>query len=176
MALEWYIVHTYSGFEAKVKQSLEERIKKFNKTEKFGKIMVPTEQVVEIVNGQKKSSQRKFYPGYMMVQMELDDEVWHLVKDTPKVTGFLGNANIPVPIPEEEIAVILSQVEEGVMKPKSKYQFERGDEVTIVDGPFTNFNGLIEDADDNKGRVSVMVSIFGRPTPVELDYVQISKK
>ncbi len=175
MALRWYIVHTYSGFEHKVKKSLEERIKALGQEKFFGKILVPTEQVVELKKGQKKTSSRKFYPGYILVQMELNDETWHTVKDTAKVTGFVGGGVKPSPIPDEEAEKIIRQMEEGFTKPKPKYQFEEGDEVRVIDGPFTNFQGVVEEVKPDKEKLRVLITIFGRSTPVELDFIQVNK-
>jgi transcription termination/antitermination protein NusG len=175
MALNWYIVHVYSGFESKVKKALEERIATFSDPEKFGEIVVPTEQIVELVKGKRKTSSRKFYPGYILVQMDLDDETWHIVNNTEKVTGFLGGREKPSPISEEEAQQILNRMEAGKLKPKPKYFFETGDEVRVIDGPFTNFNGTVDEVNPEKGKIKVLVSIFGRSTPVELDFVQVTK-
>ncbi len=175
MALKWYIVHVYSGFENKVKGALEERIATSAHPDKFGKVLVPTEEVVELVKGKRKTSSRKFYPGYILVQMELDDGTWHIVNDTAKVTGFLGGREKPTPISDEEADQILNRMEAGKLKPKPKYFFESGDEIRVIDGPFTNFNGTVEDVNHEKGKIKVLVSIFGRATPVELDFVQVMK-
>ncbi len=175
MAKKWYIVHTYSGFEHKVKSSLEERAKAENKEAFFGQVLVPTEKVVELVKGQRKASSRKFYPGYILVQMELNDETWHLVRHTPKVTGFIGSQEKPIPLSDEEAEAIIAQMEQGVQKPRPKYRFEKGDEVRVVDGPFANFNGILDEVMPDKGKVRVLVSIFGRSTPVELDFVQVNR-
>lgn len=175
MALKWYIVHVYSGFENKVKSALEERIGTAPHPEKFDKVVVPTEQVVELVKGKRKTSSRKFYPGYILVRMELDDETWHIVNDTAKVTGFLGGREKPVPLSEKEADNILNRMEAGKLKPKPKYYFEYGDEVRVIDGPFTNFNGTVEEVNQEKGKIKVLVSIFGRSTPVELEFVQVTK-
>jgi transcriptional antiterminator NusG len=173
--LLWYIVHTYSGFENRVKTTLQEKIKSLGKGEYFGKIVVPTEQVVELVKGKKKTSSRKFYPGYLMIQMILTDETWHIVQDTDKVTGFLGGRTKPVPISEDEAQSILARMENGKEKPKPKFLFEEGDEVRVIDGPFTNFNGMVEEVKPDKAKLKVLISIFGRSTPVELDFVQVTK-
>jgi len=173
--LNWYIVHTYSGFESRVKLILQEKIKSLGKEEFFGQIIVPTEQVVELVKGKKKTSSRKFYPGYIMVQMALTDETWHIVQDTDKVTGFLGGKMKPVPISEEEAQRILTRMENGRERPKPKFLFEAGDEIRVIDGPFTNFNGMVEEVKPDKAKLKILISIFGRPTPVELDFVQVSK-
>ena len=171
---KWYVVHTYSGYENRAKKSLEERIKQNNFEEWFGEVLIPTENVVEIVRGQKRTSSRKFYPGYIFVQMDLSDETWHLIKDTPKVNGFVGGRH-PSPVPEREIAAIEQQVEEGAAKPKPRVEFEKGDHVRVTDGAFANFTGTIEEVNPQKAKVRVLVSIFGRATPVELDYIQVEK-
>jgi len=173
--LKWYIVHTYSGFEKKVKQNLEERIRTLGQQESFGQILVPTEQVVELRKGQKRTSSRKFYPGYILVQMELNDETWHTVRNTAKVTGFVGGEVNPTPIPDEEAERIINQMEEGVSRPKPKYRFEEGDEVRVIDGPFSNFQGIVEELKPEKEKLRVLITIFGRPTPVELDFIQVNK-
>lgn len=175
MAHKWYIVHTYSGAEEKVKQALEEQIRALGKEAFFSEILVPTEKVVELVKGERKTSPRKFYPGYILVRMELNDETWHLVKNTPKVTGFVGEKNRPVPIPDEEAQKVIDQMNEGAIKPKPKFYFEEGDEVRVIDGPFSNFNGVVEEVKPDKGKIRVLISIFGRSTPVELDFVQVAK-
>ncbi|MFP3870852.1 MAG: transcription termination/antitermination protein NusG [Syntrophobacteria bacterium] len=173
--MQWFIVHTYSGYEQKVKGALEERIKALGKAEFFDQILVPTENVVELVKGERKTSSRKFYPGYILVRMELNDETWHIVKDTPKVTGFIGGKEKPTPLSDEEAHNIIEQMTEGAAKPKPKYLFDRGDEVRVIDGPFSNFNGVVDEVNPEKGKVRVLVSIFGRSTPVELDFVQVTK-
>jgi transcriptional antiterminator NusG len=175
VALRWYIVHTYSGFEHRVKVALEERIRSFGMEERFGEILVPTEKVVELVRGERKTSARKFYPGYILVRMDMNDETWHLVKSTPKVTGFLGRADKPLPISDEEVQKIIDQMIAGTLKPKPKFEFEKGDEVRVIDGPFTNFHGTVDEVNMDKGKVRVLISIFGRSTPVELEFVQITK-
>jgi transcriptional antiterminator NusG len=175
VALKWYIVHVYSGFENKVKATLEERIVVSSHPDKFGEVLVPTEEIVELVKGKRKTSSRKFYPGYILVRMELDDETWHVVNDTAKVTGFLGERNNPTAISDEEADQILNQMEAGKLKPQPKYFFEFGDEIRVIDGPFTNFNGTVEEVNPEKGKIKVLVSIFGRSTPVELDFVQVQK-
>ena len=175
MALKWYVVHTYSGYENKVKTALEERIASCGHPENFGKILIPTEEVVELVRGKRKTSSRKFYPGYILVQMELTDKAWHLVQDTAKVTGFLGGKDSPVSLTDEEAEKIIGQVEAGKLKPQPKFLFEPGDEVRVIDGPFTNFMGTVEDVKPDKGKLRVLVSIFGRATPVELEFVQVTK-
>ncbi|MBA2848506.1 transcription termination/antitermination protein NusG [Thermosulfuriphilus ammonigenes] len=174
MAHRWYIVHTYSGFEEKVKKALEERIKQFGKEEFFSEILVPTEKVIEIVKGEKRTTSRRFYPGYILVKMELNDETWHLVRNTPKVTGFVGGQK-PIPLPEEEAQKIIDRVREGAVKPRPKYQFEPGDRVRVIEGPFANFHGVVDEVKPEKGKVRVLVSIFGRETPVELEFSHITK-
>ncbi len=175
MALKWYIVHVYSGFESKVKTALMEKIASSSHPNKFGDIIVPTEEIVELVKGKKRTSSRKFYPGYILIRMELDDETWHIVNDMAKVSGFLGGREKPAPLSDEEVEQILSRMEAGKLKPKPKYFFETGDEIRVIDGPFRNFNGTVEDVNHEKGKIRVLVSIFGRSTPVELEFVQVSK-
>lgn len=175
MALRWYVVHVYSGFENKVKTALKERIASSPHPDKFGEILVPTEQVVELVKGKKKESSRKFYPGYILVRMELDDETWHIVNSTAKVTGFLGGKSKPAPITDEEAEQVRSKMAEGQLKPQPKHSFEPGDEIRVIDGPFSNFNGTVDEVNPEKGKIKVLVSIFGRSTPVELDFVQVTK-
>ena len=175
MALKWYILHVYSGFEARVKANLEERIAAFPQPEKFGEVVIPTEQVVELIKGKRKTSSRKFYPGYILIRMELDEDTWHMVNSTAKVTGFLGGRDKPAAISDEEAEYILNRMEAGKLKPQPKFYFEVGDEIRVVDGPFTNFNGTVVDVNPEKGKLKVLVSIFGRSTPVELDFVQVSK-
>ena len=171
----WYIVHTYSGFEHKVKTALEERVKAEGKGEYFGQVLVPTEKVIELVKGEKKTSTRKFYPGYVMVKMSMNDNSWHLVQSIPRVTGFVGGKNQPTPMRASEADNILSLMVSRQEQPRPKYHFERGDEVRVIDGPFGGFNGVVEDVNYDKGKLRVSVSIFGRQTPVELDFVQVSK-
>jgi transcriptional antiterminator NusG len=176
MALRWYVVHAYSNFENKVKQSLEDRIVREKLDHLFGRILIPTEEVVEVRMGQQRKSDRKFFPGYVLVQMELTDETWHLVKDTPKVLGFIGGtSDRPAPITEKEANSILSRIEEGANKPKPKFLFEVGEVIRIIDGPFKDFNGNIEEVNYEKNKLKVSVLIFGRSTPVELDFVQVEK-
>ena len=178
MAKMWYVVHTYSGFERKAKAALEERIRMFGKQDLFGNILMPEEQVVELVKGKKKTSARKFFPGYILVNMELNDETWHIVKSTPKVTGFVGGSNDPKTIPpvsEAEISEIHQQVREGALRPKPKVLFEVGEGVKVIDGPFQDFTGVVEEVKPEKGKLRVLISIFGRATPVELDLVQVEK-
>ncbi len=173
--MKWYIVHTYSGSEQRVKTAILERAKSAGLERFFGEILVPTEKIIEVVRGKKKSSSRKFYPGYIIVQMVLNDETWHLVRTTPKVTGLIGSKDKPVPIPEEEVEKIKKQMEEGSQKPKPKYWFEKGDQVRIEEGPFMNFHGVVDEVLVEKGKVRVLVSIFGRPTPVELDFTHVTR-
>ena len=175
MAKRWYVVHAYSGFEKKVASSLKERIARAGMEEKFGEVLVPTEEVVEMRGGQKRRSERKFFPGYVLVQMELDDDTWHLVKETPRVMGFIGGkADKPAPISEAEANTILQRVESGD-KPKPKTLFEPGEMVRVTDGPFNDFNGVVEEVNYDKNRLQVAVLIFGRSTPVELDFGQVEK-
>jgi transcriptional antiterminator NusG len=172
----WYVVHTYSGYENRAKASLEERIKQQSLEAEFGEVLVPTENVVELgKGGAKRTSKRKFFPGYMLVQMELTDASWHLINDTPKITGFVGNATKPPPVPEEQVKRLTKQIDEGTLKAKPRVKFEEGEDVRVVDGPFANFNGIVETVNEDKGKVRVMVSIFGRSTPVELEFVQVEK-
>jgi len=175
VTLKWYIIHVYSGFENKVKTALEERIASSAHPEKFGEVVVPTEQVVELVKGKRRESARKFYPGYILVQIALDDETWYIVNNTAKVTGFLGGRDRPAPISDKEAERILNRMEAGKLQPQPKFHFEVGDEIRVVDGPFNNFNGTVQEANQEKGKIRVLVSIFGRPTPVELDFIQVSK-
>jgi transcriptional antiterminator NusG len=174
--LKWYVVHAYSGMEKAVERNIKERINRAGMQNMFGEILVPTEEVVEIKNGQKRTSERRFYPGYVLVQMIMNDESWHLVKHTNKVTGFVGGAkNRPAPISDDEVKKILGQMEEGTEKPRHKVEFVVGEYVRVKDGPFTDFNGTVEDVNYEKSKVSVSVTIFGRATPVELEFSQIEK-
>jgi transcriptional antiterminator NusG len=175
MAKKWYVVHAYSGFEKSVARTLKERIERSGMQDQFGEILVPVEEVVEMRSGQKSISERKFFPGYVLVEMEMTDDSWHLVKNTPKVTGFLGGKGKPVPITEVEALRILRQVKEGVERPKPAVTFEVGEQVRVCDGPFTSFSGMVEEVDEERARVKVAVSIFGRATPVELEYAQVEK-
>lgn len=176
MALRWYVVHAYSGFEAKVKASLEEHIKLNGMQDQFGQILIPTEEVVEMRDGHKRKSERKFFPGYVLVQMEMNDETWHLVKDVPKVMGFIGGTkDRPAPITEKEAQSILQSVQAGAEKPKPKVLYEAGEVVRVIDGPFNDFNGVVEEVDYDKSRLKVAVSIFGRSTPVDLEFGQVEK-
>lgn len=186
MAKSWYIVHTHTGFENKVKATLEERIKMAGQDDQFGEILIPTEQVVEMVKGSRKTSERKFFPGYILVNMEMNQHTWHTVQETPRVTGFVGinmnqagsDKDIYKKIPSltnQEADKILGRIADGANKPKPKVVFAEGDAVRVIDGPFANFQGVVEEVFPDKGRVRVMVSIFGRSTPVELEYIQVSK-
>jgi transcriptional antiterminator NusG len=175
MTMRWYIVHAYSNFERKVAESIKERALAANLADQFAEVLVPMEEVVEMRRGRKVSSERKFFPGYVLVKMELNDQTYHLIKATPKVTGFLGTENKPIPITEEEAGRILQQVQEGVERPKPSVTFEIGEQVRVADGPFASFNGLVEEVDEERARLKVAVSIFGRATPVELEYAQVEK-
>ncbi|MFQ5849778.1 MAG: transcription termination/antitermination protein NusG [Candidatus Binatia bacterium] len=175
MTKRWYVVHTFSGYEHKAKAALEDRIKALGKQDLFGEILVPAEKVVELVKGKKKTSSRKFFPGYILVQMDLSDETWHVVKGTPKVTGFVGGSTQPPSVSDEEIKEITQQMEEGAMKPRPRVIFSVGESVKVIDGPFLDFNGVVEEVRPEKGKLRVLISIFGRATPVELDFVQVER-
>jgi transcriptional antiterminator NusG len=176
MALRWYVLHAYSGFEHQVKRSLEDRVRRAGMEEKFGQILVPTEEVVEMRDGQRRKSERKFFPGYVLVQMELDDDTWHLVNEVPKVMGFIGgSSDRPAPISDKEAQAILDRIQEGVEKPRPKVLFEPGEVVRVIDGPFNDFNGVVEEVNYEKNRLRVAVLIFGRSTPVELEFGQVEK-
>jgi len=175
MASRWYVIHVYSGFEKKVAVSIREQAEQKGLAESFEEILVPTEEVVEVKRGSKVSSERKFFPGYVLIKMDLSDETWHLVKNTAKVTGFLGGRGRPSPISDAEATRIMRQVQEGIERPKPSVTFEVGEQVRVCDGPFTSFNGLVEEVDEEKARIKVAVSIFGRATPVELEYSQVEK-
>src|SRR5579864_5273856 len=173
---KWYVIHTYSGYEQKAKAALEERVRALKMQDKIGEVLVPVERVVELgKGGQRKISSRKFFPGYIFVNMELNDETWHVIKDTPKITGFVGHATAPPEVPESEVRQITQQMQEGALRPKPKVLFEVGEAVKVVDGPFQDFNGTVEEVRPEKGKVRVLISIFGRATPVELDFVQVEK-
>ena len=174
--MRWYVVHAYSGFEKSVARNLIERIERAGMKDRFGEILVPVEEVVEMKGGQKKTAERKFFPGYVLVQMVMEDDTWHLVKSTPKVTGFVGGtATKPAPISEKEVQSIMDQMREGVEKPKPKILFEVGESVRVIDGPFTDFNGNVEEVNYDKSKLRVSVMIFGRATPVELGFGQVEK-
>jgi transcriptional antiterminator NusG len=176
MAKQWYVVQAYSGYENHVKRTLQERIKRFGKEADFGDILVPTEEVVEMREGQKRRSERKFFPGYVLVNMEMNDETWHLVKDAPRVLGFIGGSNDkPAPITEREAQSIMQRMQDGVDKPRPKVLFEPGEVVRVIEGPFNDFNGVVEEVDFEKSRLKVSVLIFGRSTPVELEFSQVEK-
>ncbi|MBI5970414.1 MAG: transcription termination/antitermination protein NusG [Deltaproteobacteria bacterium] len=175
MTKKWYVVHTYSGYENKVKSAIEEKVKTLVLEHVFGEILVPSEKVVDMVKGVKRTTSRKFFPGYILINMELNDDTWHLIKSIPKVTGFVGGQETPPAISEEEVRKITRQMEEGAVRPKPKVLFDRGENIRVIDGPFTNFAGIVEEVKPEKGKLRVLVSIFGRATPVELDFVQVEK-
>jgi len=173
--LRWYIVHAYAGFEMKAKQALEERIRLQNLGEYFGEVYVPEETVTEMVKGQKKTSNKKFFPGYMLVQMKMNDDAWHLVKETPKITGFVGNASDPQSMSEEEVKRVFDQAQEGTASSRSKVSFDKGESVKVIDGPFAEFVGTVDDVMPEKGKIKVLISIFGRATPVELEFTSVER-
>lgn len=176
MAKRWYVVQAYSGFENQVMRSLDERITRFGLQDAFGRVLVPTEEVIEMRDGQKRKSERKFFPGYVLVEMDMNDETWHMVKETPKVLGFIGGkADKPAPITQKEVDNIMRRVEEGAEKPRPKVLFDAGEVVRVTDGPFKDFNGVVEEANYDKNRLLVAVQIFGRSTPVELEFYQVEK-
>ena len=175
MANRWYVIHVYSGFEKKVAAAIREQAEQKSLSDMFEEILVPTEEVVEIKRGAKVSAERKFFPGYVLIKMDMSDETWHLVKNTAKVTGFLGSRGRPAPISDAEAMRIMRQVQEGIERPKPSVTFEVGEQVRVCDGPFTSFNGLVEEVDEEKARIKVAVSIFGRATPVDLEYSQVEK-
>lgn len=175
MAKKWYVVHTYSGYEQKAKKALEERVKQHHMEQMFGDVLVPTEDVVEVKKGTKRRSKRQFFPGYILVNMELNETTWRVVKETPKVTGFVGGSHNPSVVPEEEVARITQQIQEGTLKPKAKIEFEKGENVRVISGPFSSFTGIVENVNEAKGKLRVLVSIFGRATPIELDFSQVEK-
>lgn len=175
MASRWYVLHVYSGFEKKIKASIEEQAAKKGLADDIEEIMIPTEEVVEVKRGQKVTAERKFFPGYILMKMNMSDAAWHLIKNTDKVTGFLGGGKKPVPIPEKEAMSLIQQIEEGVDSPRPSVTFDIAEEVRVTDGPFASFNGTVEEIDEEKQKLKVSVSIFGRATPVELDYTQVEK-
>jgi transcriptional antiterminator NusG len=172
---QWYIIHTYSGFENKVAESLRSRVEAFGLGERIGEIKIPTEPVIEMKGGKKITTERMFYPGYVLVEMEMDEHTWHVVRSTPRVTGFVGTGNTPTPLSAQEVDQILHRVEEAAEKPKPKLSFERNESIRIVDGPFTNFTGVVDEVNQERNTLKVMVTIFGRATPVELDFLQVEK-
>ena len=173
MSKNWYVIHTYSGFEQKVKASLLEQFERSESKENLGEIVVPTEEVIEVRKGKKKISSRKFFPGYVLISVDMTQDIWYMIKNTAKVTGFLGGGGTPVPLPEEEVQLIMGQMKGESTRPKPKFSFEKGEDVRVIEGPFVNFNGVVEEVNEDKGKVKVMVSIFGRATPVELEFPQI---
>lgn len=175
MAMHWYVVHTYAGFEQKAKLALEERIASAGMAAAFEEILVPTENVVELKQGVKKTTSRRFFPGYILVKMDLDERSWHLVKSTPKITGFVGSGMTPPIVPDEEVARITQQIEEGTLRPKAAVLFERGETVKVMQGPFATFTGTVDEVNPEKQKLRVMVSIFGRATPIELEFTQVEK-
>ena len=175
MGKNWYVIHTYSGFEQKVKTSLVEQFERSESKENLGEIIIPTEEVIEVRKGKKKISSRKFFPGYVLINIDMTRDIWYMIKDTPKVTGFLGGGATPVPLSEEEVKLIMEQMKGESTRLKPKVLFEKGEDVRVIEGPFINFNGTVEDVNHDKGKVKVMVSIFGRATPVELEFPQIER-
>ena len=175
MAKNWYIVHTYSGYENKVRESLKQRADALGMAEAIGEVLIPTEDVVEMRDGNRVISKKKFFPGYVLINMEMNDATWHVVKNTPKVTGFVGSPTSPVPLTQEEVDRIINQVSVAAEKPKPKFQFQHGDAVRIIDGPFSNFQGSVDEVNNDRATVKVMVTIFGRSTPVELDFLKVEK-
>jgi transcriptional antiterminator NusG len=173
--MKWYIIHSYSGFERKVKESLESRVQAFGLQERIGKVLIPTEAVTEVRNGKKYTVERMFYPGYVLVEMDMDDHVWHVVKSTPRVTGFVGTGQQPTPLSEEEVKHIVYRVGEAKDKPKLKVKFEKGETVRVTEGPFASFAGIVDDVNEDRETLKVMVTIFGRSTPVELEFNQVEK-
>jgi len=172
---QWFVIHTYSGFENKVKQSIEQRVAALALGEVVSQVMIPTETVVELKKGKRREASQKFFPGYVLIRMEMSDDLWYLIKNTPKVTGFVGPGVRPTPIPEEQVRAILQQVETGAERPKHRILFSRGESVRVIDGPFSNFTGVVDEVKPEKGRLKVMVSIFGRPTPVDVEFLQVER-
>lgn len=175
MSARWYVLHVYSGFEDKAAEAIREKAGKKGLEDRIEEILVPTEEVVEVKRGQRVNTERKFFPGYVLIKVEMDDEIWHLIKNTPRVTGFLGASNKPTPVSEKEAQAIIKQVQEGIERPRPSVTFEIGEEVKVAEGPFASFNGTVEEVDEEKARLKVTVSIFGRATPVELEYSQVEK-
>jgi transcriptional antiterminator NusG len=175
MPKQWYIVHTYSGYESKVRESLKQRVEALGMADVIGEILIPTEDVVEMRSGEKIISKKKFFPGYVLINMEMSDTAWHVVKNTPKVTGFVGSGSKPTPLTQEEVDRIINQVSVAAEKPKPKFQFQRGEQVRIIDGPFTNFQGVVDEVNNDRATLKVMVTIFGRATPVEIDFLKVEK-
>jgi transcriptional antiterminator NusG len=172
---QWFVIHTYSGFENKVKQSIEQRVAAAGHGSMVSQVMIPTETVVELKKGKRREASQKFFPGYVLIRMEMTDDIWYLIKNTPKVTGFVGPGIRPTPIPDDQVKAILQQVETGAERPKHRILFSRGESVRVIDGPFSNFTGVVEEVKADKGRLKVMVSIFGRPTPVDLEFLQVER-
>jgi transcriptional antiterminator NusG len=172
---QWYVIHTYSGFENKVKQSIEQRVAALGMGDAVSQVMIPTETIVELKKGKRREASQKFFPGYVLIRMDMSDDLWYLIKNTPKVTGFVGPGVRPTPIPEEQVRAILQQVETGAERPKHRILFSRGESVRVIDGPFSNFTGVVDEVKPDKGRLKVMVSIFGRPTPVDLEFLQVER-
>jgi len=175
LSKQWFVIHTYSGFERKVKLSIEEQFGHSQYGDCFGEVVIPTEEVVEVRKGKKKVSSRKFFPGYILINVEMNQDIWYMIKNTAKVTGFLGGGSEPVPLSEGEVKTIMDQIKGESARPKPKFSFEKGENIRVIDGPFLNFNGVVEDVNHDKGKVRVMVSIFGRATPVELEFPQIER-
>ncbi|PIR25232.1 MAG: transcription termination/antitermination protein NusG [Deltaproteobacteria bacterium CG_4_10_14_0_2_um_filter_43_8] len=171
----WYVVHTYSGYEQKAKEALLERVRHHNMEDLFEDVLVPTEDVVEVKKGVKRASKRQFFPGYVLIKMVLNDQTWHLVKDTPKITGFVGSSKTPPVVPEQEVLRITNKIKEGTLRPKPKVEFEKGENVRVNSGPFATFTGMVDDVNADKGKLRVLVSIFGRSTPIELDFSEVEK-
>jgi len=175
MGKSWYVVHTYAGFEGRVKDSILERANQMGLQDKIGQVLVPTEDVIEIKEGKKRTSTRKFFPGYVLVEMDMSNESWQMIKETPKVTGFVGGGSQPIPLAQEEVDTLLKQIDSGTAVPRQKEEFHKGDSVRIIDGPFLGFNGMVDDVDQERSRLKVLVSIFGRGTPVELGFLQVER-